>query len=474
MGAVTFWDGGSLAQIKSFQSHAADAQCMAIGPGGRSVYTSGPDQKIAQFTLVGAIDSLTQGKNSGKWVRTAFKRIHVHDVRALAVYPPFVPAPNASSVPVNLAYAPVLASGGVDMQVILSPASTPDLLSGGERKNPITRNAVTNFSDSLPRRLQMLPAGRGTDVISVSRRSRLVLCRRYRGVGIWRVRSPDALDDDQAGWAKVLEMDFQLRTSLTAAALSEDGKWLAVADAFETKLYRLRPDHDNEDELVPKRVKSFSEDLIDACSSIPLRERGTGASSLAFTPDSNRLIIGFALSAALMAVELSKDLRQNLRVLRVFPVNALESGRGALTGQKSNVQANGHSDGRVNGVDAMELDESESGSALGSPETDDENSDVEEDVVAATATSMTRVDMLAVSEDGQWLASCNNRGHVNVYNLDVLKVSWVPRCNLCRSQDLTARVHTITAPLHCSSVQASTHRDDLCIRSRTGSRSAGC
>ena len=32
MGAVTFWDGGSLAQIKSFQSHAADAQCMAIGP----------------------------------------------------------------------------------------------------------------------------------------------------------------------------------------------------------------------------------------------------------------------------------------------------------------------------------------------------------------------------------------------------------------------------------------------------------
>ena len=146
---------------------------------------------------------------------------------------------------------------------------------------------------------------------------------------------------------------------------------------------------------------------------------------------------------------------------------------GALTGHKSNVQANGHSDGRVNGVDAMEMVESESGSALGSPETDDENSDVEEDVVAATASSMTRVDMLAVSEDGQWLASCNNRGHVNVYNLDVLKVSWVPRCNLCRSQDLTARVYTITAPLHCSSVQASTHRDDLRIRSRTGSRSAG-
>jgi U3 small nucleolar RNA-associated protein 4 len=37
-------------------------------------------------------------------------------------------------------------------------------------------------------------------------------------------------------------MNPQLRTSLTAAALSEDGKWLAVADAFETKLYKLRAD----------------------------------------------------------------------------------------------------------------------------------------------------------------------------------------------------------------------------------------
>jgi hypothetical protein len=110
------------------------------------------------------------------------------------------------------------------MQVILSPASTPDLLSGGERKNPIARNVVTNFSDSLPRRLQMLPAGRGTDVISVSRRSRLVLCRRYRGVGIWRVRSPDALDDDQAGWVKVLEMDFQVR--VTMPFLSYQGNFL--------------------------------------------------------------------------------------------------------------------------------------------------------------------------------------------------------------------------------------------------------
>jgi U3 small nucleolar RNA-associated protein 4 len=141
--------------------------------------------------------------------------MHVHDVRALAIFPPYVAAPTAA-VPVNLAYAPVLASGGWDMQVVLSPASTPDLLSGGERKNPIARNVVTNFSDSTQRRLQMLPAGRGLDVITFAKSSRLVLCRRYRSVGIWKVRTPQALDDDQAGWVKVLEMDFQVSIDIVS------------------------------------------------------------------------------------------------------------------------------------------------------------------------------------------------------------------------------------------------------------------
>jgi len=32
LGQVTFWDGKSLAQIKSFKAHAADAQCLVISP----------------------------------------------------------------------------------------------------------------------------------------------------------------------------------------------------------------------------------------------------------------------------------------------------------------------------------------------------------------------------------------------------------------------------------------------------------
>jgi U3 small nucleolar RNA-associated protein 4 len=32
LGQVIFWDGKSLAQIKSFKAHAADAQCLVISP----------------------------------------------------------------------------------------------------------------------------------------------------------------------------------------------------------------------------------------------------------------------------------------------------------------------------------------------------------------------------------------------------------------------------------------------------------
>ena len=32
LGQVTFWDGKSLAQIKSFKAHAADALCLVISP----------------------------------------------------------------------------------------------------------------------------------------------------------------------------------------------------------------------------------------------------------------------------------------------------------------------------------------------------------------------------------------------------------------------------------------------------------
>jgi U3 small nucleolar RNA-associated protein 4 len=50
----------------------------------------------------------------------------------------------------------------------------------------------------------------------------------------------DELADGNPGWQKVLDMDLKLQTNLVASAVSSDGKWLAVSDLYETKLFRLQ------------------------------------------------------------------------------------------------------------------------------------------------------------------------------------------------------------------------------------------
>lgn len=182
---------------------------------GKSVYTAGPDQKVAQFTLVKANSTQSEEGSDkqprGKWVQTSFKRIHVHDIRSLAMFPPYSLVPKAT--PLNPTFAPILASGGLDMQVVLTPASSPDMLLDGETLiNPISRNHVTKFSDAQQNRMGFTPSGHGTDVLGMSESKRLIMVRRYRGVGIWRLRELEQQDDEAKpnGWDKVLEMNLQV------------------------------------------------------------------------------------------------------------------------------------------------------------------------------------------------------------------------------------------------------------------------
>ena len=41
------------------------------------------------------------------------------------------------------------------------------------------------------------------------------------------------------GWVKLLNMDLKVDSALVSSAISDDGLWLAVADAYETKLFKL-------------------------------------------------------------------------------------------------------------------------------------------------------------------------------------------------------------------------------------------
>ncbi|WRT70913.1 uncharacterized protein IL334_007912 [Kwoniella shivajii] len=393
LGNVTFWDGATMAQKQNFRAHKADGMCLTIGPGGRSVFTSGPDQRVCQFINVPS----TSGSGS-QWVLTSSKRVHSHDVRALAIFPPYIPMSSnhpLAQPTLNPSYAPVLASGGWDMSLSLTSAGTPDLLS--ERlKNALSkpRGAVRAiFEESFSRKMGYLSGGRMNNRISFAKSARLVLGRKDRGVGIWKIL------DDEEGWEKVLEMELKLRTNLISSSISSDGKWLAVSDLYETKLFHLSSQGNT---IRPTRIKSF----LNTLSSSPLLEhlsiglRGSGSSSILFTPDSQRLVLGSITTGQLIVIELQEDFDEDVNVIKCF---AREDK--IVDGRVVKGKPNGHTNGDVNMSDESDEDD----------ESDDEVPSNKEEKSAW-------VSCLAVSEDGQWLAASDLDGRTGVWNLDTLQL----------------------------------------------------
>ncbi len=41
-------------------------------------------------------------------------------------------------------------------------------------------------------------------------------------------------------YRKILDMQLETQTNLVASAISDDGRWLAVSDLYETKLFFMR------------------------------------------------------------------------------------------------------------------------------------------------------------------------------------------------------------------------------------------
>lgn len=45
---------------------------------------------------------------------------------------------------------------------------------------------------------------------------------------------------DSQGYEKILDMDLDMTTNICASAVSEDGRWLVIADVYDIKLFELR------------------------------------------------------------------------------------------------------------------------------------------------------------------------------------------------------------------------------------------
>lgn len=299
MGNIKFWDGEMGTQLQSFKTHKADVLCLTVGSvrpllrflrletdgnlqDGTSIFTSGVDQKTSEFRLV-TVSSKKQS-SSPRWIPSSGRRLHSHDVRAMVISPPYLlplpsPAPSTPSTPI----VPILTSGGLDLSLIIVCASpSPSSSRAAVLPNPVSDAPSTAFETTVHRRAAYVP--QRSRPFTVSKEARLLVCRRERSVGVWAIEESKAGKEEsgkvgwkkfrerfgvaeeeeeskesgEEGWKKVVEMELkvsfalgvcrmrlmmalvQLQTNLIASAVSNDGKWLAVSDLYETKLFRLQ------------------------------------------------------------------------------------------------------------------------------------------------------------------------------------------------------------------------------------------
>lgn len=187
--------------------------------------------------------------------------------------------------------------------------------------------------------------------------------------------------------------------------------------------------------------------IIEECTSLELSQKGTGSATLAFTPDSHRLVLGLALESAVVVVELPNEFDNAMGVSRTFSLAQVEGARVTRRLPRRH-SVSGKPDDKINGkatnghseMNGMDVDSEEQASSVdeGTPETDNEDSDDEDDEETPAGNELLRAELLAVSEDGQWLAVADTSKKTAIYNLDALKVSLLmaiackcPKLTLC-------------------------------------------
>ncbi|KAF7339840.1 WD-REPEATS-REGION domain-containing protein [Mycena venus] len=400
LGMVKFWDSRTCTQLQSFQGHGADVLCLTVDPTGTAVYTSGVDQKISQFCFVKT--SSGEKSSSRRWIQTSSRRMHSHDVRALAIWPPYSTLPPSHKRQFPMDIAPILASGGLDMSVVVIPAALPTN-TVVKIVNPISTSIHSTFEDSYHRRLAYSSGPSSTSAVQVAREARLVCCAREAGLGIWRIikkpappeEEPATVDNDvdAAGWEKVLDMELNVHTNLLATAISSNGRWLVVSDLYESKLFSLSSSPDGT--IKPKRIRDFSAILL---AHLPPKSTSTGGLAFHFTPDSSKLVISTAVGSYILVVDLGTG-DENPRVLRRFDHHR----------HGSSIPSDRVVKGRP--ADAENTDTP----ALTANEEEDSDNEMPS---VPIATSILR---LATSFDGQWLASSDTHARTHIYNLDSIQ-----------------------------------------------------
>ncbi|KAI8852751.1 WD40-repeat-containing domain protein [Chytridium lagenaria] len=258
-----------------------------------------------------------------------------------------------------------LVTGGVDTILTVSTTASSFPHSKQIRNNPFPQRTV----------------------VAVAEKARLVMCRYSDRVKVWALGEPVPLGHsleelkggERLGMASrqkfIAEIRVKCATNLTAAAISNDGTLIALSDLYTTKLFQL---------TLPKRNGPWpgasKKSILDLAKvthirSFPSPTAIPGSLSICFSPDSRKLVLGGS-DSVVRIVDISGVLNDggegSVEVLAAFKQHAGEEGMVI--------------DGEVGGSKGREL-----------------------------------VSSLAVSKDGQWLATGDLGNRIHIFNLDALK-----------------------------------------------------
>ncbi|KAJ2098605.1 U3 small nucleolar RNA-associated protein [Coemansia sp. S100] len=273
-GRVSFWNPELHVIEQEFRALGADVLCLTADETGHTVFASGVDPKITQFKLLagGSIaDSAANGVagkkklviRPKKWQLAGFRRYHTHDVRAIAV---------SSHLENDL-----IISGGVDTQVAYCQARP--------------------FPNENPHRQPCFPPL--NSVISVASEASLILQRQGNTLKLWALGKAEPAsrllaDQMESGQAlqvyqrqkDLLRMELKTKTNLLCSSISPSGSLIAASDAEGPKLYSVTYADDSRSTVRVRRIGEFPPPGF-----VPDFSESQGAVLMQFTPDETRLVI---------------------------------------------------------------------------------------------------------------------------------------------------------------------------------------
>jgi U3 small nucleolar RNA-associated protein 4 len=206
---------------------------------------------------------------------------------------------------------------------------------------------------------------------------------------------------------------------LITSAISADGRWLAVSDLYEVKVFYL---HKVDEVIQPRRVKGFA-----AFPSEGGKKKGSmtqGARSIEFSADSSRLVLAGSLSSDVVVMSLGfLDGAPQIKLLRVFPhrasprlVDLVDLQRPVIT--PSSIIATTPS------LENASTSPSSPSSSSSSSSGDLDDPGLPHLLVDHSPLSF--ISKIAISPDGQWLATADSRKTLRIFNLDSMKVKVLP------------------------------------------------